>query len=331
MEDVSDAELLSLIECHEQGGSSSFSSSSTLHSRRPPPQQQQIACLYTHQKTKKKKAFQDGFLRLVEGNCSVSLFKASSGTAAMGGALDSRILSRNEVDALKSGELPEIEFEGFLVEIDQFVEKAKNNENSCNSSSDNRGTGYMQPPLLKKFKVPSRIAPREPMPSGDSQSGTNTGHGGSNSSSSGGGGGGAFGKRSAYTIEDDELDDIWGTERQGSGLKRERNDDDDDDDDNDAKNINEDSHPHITKKRQDIWNESSDDEENSAESRDGYTKGYSYGYDYGHDAYERKTSPQPNVVSVNCTSTSAEVTTTTTSSSSSSTAPVNIWGDSDSD
>ena len=325
MEDVSDAELLSLIESHEQGDSSSSSSSSTLHSRRPPPQQQQIACLYTHQKTKRKKAFQDGVLRLVERNCSVSLFKASSGTAAMGGALDSRILSRNEVDALKSGELPEIEFEGFLVEIDQFVEKAKNNENSCNSSSNNRGAGCMQPPLLKKFKVPSRIAPREPMPSGDSQSGTNTGHGGSNSSSSGGGGGGAFGKRSAYTIEDDELDDIWGTKRQGSEVKRELNDDDD----NDAKNINEDSHPHITKKRQDIWNESLDDEENSAESIDGYIKGYSYGYDYGHDAYERKTSPQPNVVSVNCTSASAEGTTTTTTTTA--TVPVNIWGDSDSD
>ena len=128
----------------------------------------------------------------------------------MGGALDSRILSRNEVDALKSGELPEIEFEGFLVEIDQFVEKAKNNENSCNSSSNNRGAGCMQPPLLKKFKVPSRIAPREPMPSGDAQSGTNTGHGGgysssSSSSSGGGGGGGAFGKEMAYTIEDDNL------------------------------------------------------------------------------------------------------------------------------
>ena len=201
------------------------------------------------------------------------LFKApSSGAASMGSALDSRTLSQHEVQALKKGELPEIEFEGYLVEIDQFVEKAKNDENSCNGGSGNKVAGYMQPPKLKKFKVPSQVVHREPTPaSAEIQSGgADKGIRQSNVIT-----GGSFGRRSAYKVDEDELDDIWGT----SGANSEHHTD---------VTTNADKDTHLVKRRRDIWGEYSDIEETDAGDKHEQTMNYSY--KYCHDDYEYEDS-----------------------------------------
>ena len=75
------------------------------------------ACLYTHQKLKKKKTFQDGVLKLHPTRLTAQLFSLKA-TQAKLGSLETRNLAPEEMKGVISGEISELEFEGFLVEVE---------------------------------------------------------------------------------------------------------------------------------------------------------------------------------------------------------------------
>ena len=119
---------------------------------------------------------------------------------------------------------------------------SKNDENLCNGGSGT--TGYTRPLNLKKFKVPSRVSPKEQAPSvAMVQSGQTKEILGNHCSLSG-----SFGKRPGYTIDDDELDDIWGTEGSKTYVQKQHY--------SDATENEENLHQSLSlKRRRDIWND----------------------------------------------------------------------------
>lgn len=160
----------------------------------------QLPCLYTTQKLKKKKLFHDGFLKLYESRCSISLYRSNPQIATMESCLESRSLSKEEVNLILSGCLPEIEFEGYLVQIDDVLL----NEASVNNNKKENADTISKPKM--PFKPPTRVQPKEatiplapivPMQNKNVFTGIKR-------RTTGG----------AYEIADDELDDIWTLQQQ---------------------------------------------------------------------------------------------------------------------
>lgn len=181
------------------------------------------ACLYTHQKLKKKKTFQDGVLKLHPTRLTAQLFSLKA-TQAKLGSLETRNLAPEEMKGVISGEISELEFEGFLVEVEDTPQ---------GGSRGGRGNTPQQPAIsiaikqrVGAFKPPSAVAPPPPPPP---QRG-NIGAGGLSSLSSSSRFEGRYPSAqvsswdndrdnyqtyaatsgSGYNIEDDELDDLWG-------------------------------------------------------------------------------------------------------------------------
>ena len=219
---ISDADLLSVLQDHQTEHEQQKLNKLTTHQfPRKLEQRQQLkqqykklACLYTAQKLKKKKTFHDGVLKVSLDTNFVSLHReTSSSSQTLDNPLDTRVMAHTEINDLLSGNLSEIEFEGFLVQIDEVEEEAKTCENDrqcCNkkssSSSGSGSTGSIDVPRMTKFKIPSRVVPKVlsiPMSEG---TGTSSGTSGLHNNPIIRN---VTGKR-AYDVGDDELDAIWG-------------------------------------------------------------------------------------------------------------------------
>ena len=184
-DEISDNDLLRLVEGHESSHTNTIAPKQipmqrpqqrpqqVLQSRHRQEQQQdrtrKLACLYTSQKLKKKKTFHDGTLKLNVETGFVSLHKeATSSGGSLGSVLDTRAMTRGEVGELLTGALSEIEFEGYLVQVDEVEEEAKSNENARSVSNHSIAScasvprGRLEPPPMKKFKAPSQVVPKIP-------------------------------------------------------------------------------------------------------------------------------------------------------------------------
>lgn len=100
---------------------------------------QLMNCLYTEQKLKKRKRYCDGVVKTFSNTRICSLYATSSSRE-----LDSRVLSKSEIEALTSGKLEEIEFENYLVQLD--------NKLTLSSANPVHVMSYN-----KVFKPPSKI------------------------------------------------------------------------------------------------------------------------------------------------------------------------------
>ena len=110
-----------------------------------------LNCLYTHQKLKKKKTFQDGTLK-VFASCCV-LYRSDTKISALG-SLETRQLTKEERAGIVNGSLTEIEFDGYFVEIDCIANSMKGESESLESSSKKSKFEKFSVP---KFKPPSKI------------------------------------------------------------------------------------------------------------------------------------------------------------------------------
>jgi hypothetical protein len=159
-------------------------------------------CLYSSQKLKKKKSWNDGIVKVYVSSGSCKLFAQDDGTKIVGsGCLDTLQLLDCQLQAIISGSNAEmeIEFEKYLV----TVELVKNStmpvqptENAPVSATRNLGVPTALTDLVKKsFKVPKYVAPLQvTMPVSAPHVVSQT-SGGS--------------KRGYYQIDDDEIDTRW--------------------------------------------------------------------------------------------------------------------------
>ena len=98
-----------------------------------------LPCLYTNQKTKKRKRWEDGTVAVhSSGLCTLH---ANNATALA--ALDSRFLSAAQAKQIIDGRLREIEFDGYLVEI---------SEEASTPLSVHRN---VLPQTVPKFRIPA--------------------------------------------------------------------------------------------------------------------------------------------------------------------------------
>ena len=101
-------------------------------------------CLYTEQKSKKKKRYFDGLLKFFPERKYCSLYSSSN----TNDSLDSRILKKDEVDKIASFELLELEFEKYIIQIEY------SNINPENYKSKPITTNLL--PKLGKFNIPKQ-------------------------------------------------------------------------------------------------------------------------------------------------------------------------------
>ncbi|CAM9488391.1 unnamed protein product [Chrysoparadoxa australica] len=124
-----------------------------------------LKVLYTHQKTKKRKAWTDGVVRCHTKRLSVTLHRWSEATGIAGAPLGEAYLTRLEMDAFLNMKEPEIEMERYLVTRDGLVEEGDvgqcqpfRESHITNQPSQPKGT---QKRLFQAFKVP-KVAPKPP-------------------------------------------------------------------------------------------------------------------------------------------------------------------------
>ena len=138
------------------------------------------SCLYSKHKTQKRKVWQDGKLTITStGTVSLTPLTNNSNTPSIIGAsiktgqsvnhaLDSVVISLNEVQQIKNGNVTDLETEKFLVQIEglykepqkkttpvQEREQVHSNNNAGNTKKlvSNR----MQKLMSRKFKVPQKV------------------------------------------------------------------------------------------------------------------------------------------------------------------------------
>ena len=125
-----------------------------------------IACLYTHQKTKKRKTWQDGTLKWTRrGSCT--LFDSRKRHK------ESRLLDADEMVLLDSGQGCELEWDGHLItveamEMTAFLPDAVDNQN-VNETGMGAKKGTKRT-ILAPFKAPKQIEKplHVPLPEADS-------------------------------------------------------------------------------------------------------------------------------------------------------------------
>jgi hypothetical protein len=134
-----------------------------------------FACLYTHQKLKKKKSWSDGELRISVSQNKCSLYDKNSTKAGGNELKDSKYLLKWEIDKILNHEANEVEFEGFLVTVEHEINTSIHNKsteitsvsNGENSSSIS-GTKRNILPATRgithgKFKIPRTVIPEKPV------------------------------------------------------------------------------------------------------------------------------------------------------------------------
>ena len=150
-----------------------------------------LSCLYTTQKTKKRKQFSDGFIKLNSTTGHCQLFRAKDNYISFNeGILESINVNPPQVRQIMGGEYTEIVFEGYFVTVEKQIE-------------------HTQPVVkhLPVFKMPrfqplvQVTAPRQQTENPK----THSDRPNQNISTFNG-----KGKKGVYNVNTEELDDIWG-------------------------------------------------------------------------------------------------------------------------
>ena len=123
-----------------------------------------LKCLYTSQKSKKRKSWNDGILKLnmVQKSCSLFALPALgvvSIKSDMGNVLDTKFFNNiGDFNNVANLLLTSLELENYLIsEIEEFVD---NHIASDAVIVNNPSNSRIIPNLNKKFKVPSAIVPK---------------------------------------------------------------------------------------------------------------------------------------------------------------------------
>ena len=163
-------------------------------------------CLLTHQKTKKKKSWKDGELRINYAQSRVSIYKVDENNSTVQIFMESKYCSPDEMERIKNKEAEYIEFEQHLVEIDYTGDSNTIPQSTSNCNINKPVTHNNSQSIAPKrlnyvgFKVPSSvIRPTECVEQSEISKenvsvaknvvvGSRVGH---------------------YAITSDELDDIW--------------------------------------------------------------------------------------------------------------------------
>ena len=155
------------------------------------------SCLYTPQKTKKKKSWLDGQVHIYLSQKKCVLYKWDGSSAIETDVIDSMYCSGLEIDRILHGQADSLEFDKFLVEIDRCTPVA--DTTSCDVPTRaplaSVRPSYLSKPKLTKFQLPKTVIPLPPTPPASTQRST-TNH--STNLTKG-----------FYSIDDDELDNIW--------------------------------------------------------------------------------------------------------------------------
>lgn len=141
-----------------------------------------FSCLYSRHKTQKRKVWNDGKLTIAStGTVTLSAISNAStviGSSAVTGnsvnaALDSVVISVNEVQCIKNGSIAELETEKFLVQIEgPYKEINIDNNRASNNDVNIGGTSALTSNASKalqklmncKFKIPQKvILPPQPL------------------------------------------------------------------------------------------------------------------------------------------------------------------------
>ena len=149
-------------------------------------------CLYTSQKQKKRKTWQDGILRFYEKDARCDLYNSHENYISLDEVLGSRMLSKQDVNKFSGNLSFDLELENYIVSVNT----AEVCESSIKTTDDKIDHVVSK---RKKFKVPSALAPIlatdestiivNPPPKSITQN--------------------SFQTKGLYTVTDDELDDIW--------------------------------------------------------------------------------------------------------------------------
>lgn len=152
-------------------------------------------CLYTHQKLKKKKCWSDGELKVLASQGKCMLFALNEKQPNNLILKETKYLPRSEIDRILNGSADEIEFEGFLVTVEQIQTSIQTESVVVSAPKSNIKRPNNLSAINKPFKVPRVSIPVPPNVIDEIPM-----HKVPKSVSA------AFG---AYTVNDDELDDIW--------------------------------------------------------------------------------------------------------------------------
>lgn len=101
-----------------------------------------LNCLYTSQKLKKRKAYQDGILKLSINENRCDLYAVRDDQLSLNPMLASHFVTKLEMTRIIQGVITDIEFENYLVAIDSVKENVT----------------HLASVKPKKFKVPSSVA-----------------------------------------------------------------------------------------------------------------------------------------------------------------------------
>lgn len=116
----------------------------------------QFACLYTHQKTQKRKVWQDG--RLVLQGTRAALHAANVIPGSSDPILDQCEITASETASIAAGRISDLEMDKYLVAIDgPWVSENKNNSEAILPNAS--ASASMQKLLTKKFRKPAQQIP----------------------------------------------------------------------------------------------------------------------------------------------------------------------------
>ena len=123
-----------------------------------------LPCLFTKQKTKKKKSWTDGLLKVHRESGACKLFEKPCGKKVMTTMLDSTTLTQEELKVALKGEEIEIDFESFLVMVDAVEMKERSSGTIATNAKPSITTNIASAAKSKcglvvaPFKPPSIIA-----------------------------------------------------------------------------------------------------------------------------------------------------------------------------
>lgn len=129
----------------------------------------QFACLYTHQKTQKRKVWQDG--RLVLHGSRAALHSAHIVPGSSDPVLDQCDVSASDATAINAGRVSDLELDKFLVTIDgPWVSHHHRNNALETKLSNATASASMRKLLTQKYRKPAQQIPPPRSNSGGDQS-----------------------------------------------------------------------------------------------------------------------------------------------------------------
>lgn len=141
-------------------------------------------CLYTHQKTKKRKTWYDGQVIINSLHSKCVLYSRDASEKGHK-ALDTKFLSKDQIQQIVTQSADELEFDNYLVRI-EFSNDAYEAPALVKETQISK---FTVPSNISKFTVPSMLS--RPMPKNQCVSDA------------------SLPMRDVYTVTDKELDEIW--------------------------------------------------------------------------------------------------------------------------